>query len=162
MVKNRKYIQITIAVSIYIALSLNLISLATLLIIGLISGIIFGKVFCKWMCPMGLIMEIMKKGMTNEARKVNMYNYYKLGCPISWIQGITNKYSLFKIQVNADKCSSCGLCDKTCYITSINKETSFYKKNKKIPGEAFNCSKCLECTSICPSGSINFSPRKLY
>lgn len=157
MVKYRKNIQFVFAFAIIIGLSYDLISLVTLLIIGTLSGVIFGKVFCKWMCPMGFIMELMKSKMSDEELKVNMYNYYKVGCPISWIQGVTNKFSFFKIKVNKDKCTSCGICDDTCYITSINKENSFYKEDSKLPGEAFNCSKCLQCVSVCPSKSINFS-----
>lgn len=157
MIKNRKHIQYVFALLTFFALVYNWISLFTLLVIATLLGVLFGKVFCKWMCPMGLVKESLNKNMSEEASKINMYNYYKVGCPISWIQGLTNKFSLFKIKLNKSECVSCGICDKTCYITTLSKEHSFYKENKQLPGEAFNCSKCLKCVESCPQNSLTFS-----
>lgn len=160
MIKNRKHIQYVFALLTFFALSYNWISLLTLMLIATILGIVFGKVFCKWMCPMGLIKEFLSKNQSEETRKMNMYNYYKVGCPISWIQGLTNKFSFFKIKFNKDNCINCGLCDKTCYITSFSNEHSLYKENSLNPGEAFNCSKCLKCVDVCPQNSLTFTLKR--
>lgn len=128
--------------------------LAIILGFSFVFGIIFGKFFCKWMCPLGLFMEFMTRNMSSEQAKAQMYNYYKLGCPISWIQGFLNKYSVFKIKRNESTCLSCGLCDKSCYIAALNANTSNYKTDKLPASTQFNCSKCLECIEVCPNESL--------
>ena len=125
--------------------------------VGIILGALLGKVFCKWMCPIGLMMEFMTKNMSSEQTKVQMYNYYKLGCPVAWIQGFLNKFSLFKIRRNKSTCTSCGLCDKACYISSINPEMSLYKTDKKDSSTAYSCSKCMACVTACPNNSLDFT-----
>ena len=159
LIKNRRKIQLAFGTIVILAYTSGIISLVQLLVLGLILGVLFGKVFCKWMCPIGFLMESMTKNMPDEALKANMYNYYKLGCPISWIQGVTNKFSIFKVKTDLETCISCGLCDKACYITSLNQSKSFYKEKKENPGEAFNCSKCLECIDVCPVNSIKFTAK---
>lgn len=100
-------------------------------------------------------MELMTSKLDKQGQQQNMYNYHKLGCPIAWIQGYLNRFSLFKILWGEAKCTSCGRCDQACYITSLNQEYSFYDKSKKNPSKAFNCSKCLACVSACPTKSLN-------
>ena len=85
--------------TIYYVLTQYHISLWWLLLAGVISGLIFGKVFCRWVCPMGLIMEIMMS-MNKDGKIKQMYQYHKLGCPIAWFSGWLNKFSLFKIKLN--------------------------------------------------------------
>jgi len=156
LIQKRHYFQLFFGAIIYVALFVFHVNLLYILLGASLLGIVFGKFFCKWMCPMGLIMELMTKNMTEEQKNQQMYNYYKVGCPISWIQGLLNKISFFKIMNNKATCISCGKCDKACYITQLNKESSLYKANKKDPSEAFNCSKCLVCVASCPNGSLTY------
>lgn len=132
-----------------------------MLIIGasVVLGAVFGKQFCKWMCPIGLFMEFMTRNMSSDESKLQMYNYYKLGCPVAWIQGFLNKFSLFKIKRDTATCTSCSLCDKACYIASLNPEMSLYKKDKKDPAAAYSCSKCLACVTACPNGSLDYKAK---
>ena len=88
-----------------------------------------------------------------------MYQYHKLGCPIAWVSGALNRISLFKISLNKDTCKNCGLCDKACYMPSIDKQKfSLYKPEKNNPAEAYSCSKCLKCVEQCPNGSLSYKP----
>ncbi len=125
---------------------------------GYITGVIFGKVFCRWMCPIGLLMEVLmggKGGKKGSAQQ--MYNYHKLGCPIAWISGFLNKYSFLKIKMDPLKCTSCNICDDTCYISKLNPDFSLYKDRKQLAGNSFSCSKCLECVEKCPTGSLTYT-----
>jgi polyferredoxin len=89
------------------------------------------------------------------------YQYHKLGCPIAWISGVLNKVSLFKVRLDSASCAACGLCDKACYISTLESSRfSLYEADKERPGEAFACSKCLACVSACPSGSLKYRPGK--
>lgn len=140
----------------YAAISHYQISLWYILAAGSIAGIIFGKVFCRWICPVGLIMElIMRFASDNKFRQ--MYQYHKLGCPIAWISGFLNRISLFKIRFNAETCSECGVCDSKCYIVAMDKgKFSLFKESKQDPGLNYSCSKCLECVAACPNGSLKY------
>ncbi len=132
------------------------ISLWYILGAGIFLGVLFGKVFCRWVCPLGLIMEIMM-GMSPEGKIRQMYQYHKVGCPIAWISGWLNKYSLFKIKLNSGTCKNCGICDKECYIVAMEpKKYSLYKPAMEKPGQSYTCSKCLECVAVCPNGSLTY------
>jgi len=157
LVSNRMIILSVLSVSIYLALSKYNISLWYILLAGVILGVVFGKVFCRWACPLGLIMELLM-GMGGDDGKIKqMYQYHKIGCPIAWISGWLNKFSIFKIKLNADTCKTCGICDKQCYIIAMEPaKFSLYKPKMIAPGKSYTCSKCLKCVASCPNGSLTY------
>ena len=158
LVKDRTVIQILLGIGIYMVVSWYNISLWWLLGFGSLLGIVWGKVFCRWMCPVGILMEFMMKLSASTAFR-GMYQYHKVGCPVAWISGWLNRLSFFRIQLDTDTCRNCGLCDKACYMPSIDGQRfSLYKPGKLNPAENFSCSKCLECVAKCPNGSLSFKP----
>lgn len=156
VVSKRVFILAIMGVSLYLAVSFYQISLWFVLLAGVILGVVFGKVFCRWVCPMGLIMELLMS-MSPDGKIRQMYQYHKLGCPIAWISGLLNKVSFFKIKFNSESCSSCGICDKKCYIVSMEpSKFSLYKPSKELPATSYACSKCLECVVACPNDSLKY------
>ncbi len=156
LVNKRVIILALFGVSTYIAISYFHISLWWVLLVGVATGIVFGKVFCRWVCPLGLMMELMMS-MMPDGKASAMYQYHKLGCPIAWISGWLNKFSFFKIKLNADTCKNCGICDKQCYIVSMEPEKySLFKPAMIKPGDSYTCSKCLKCVAVCPNGSLTY------
>lgn len=142
--------------ALYLGISHFNISLWYILLAGIILGVIFGKVFCRWVCPMGFIMEIIMS-ISPDAKFRQMYQYHKIGCPIAWISGLMNRYSLFKIKLNEENCKNCGICDKKCYIVAMEPaKFSLYKPKGIRPGDSYTCSKCLECVAACPNGSLTY------
>ena len=127
-------------------------------------GLSHGNVFWKGILPLDVSAWLLYgagNGDESNQKFRQMYQYHKIGCPIAWMQGALNRISLLKIKVNADTCKSCGLCDKQCYITSLEPEKySLYKVDKKRPGAAYACSKCLSCVSVCPNGSLRYNGRR--
>ena len=156
IIRSRRVIQIIIGVLLVGAYMYFKINIWLILLIGLVSGIIFGKVFCRWMCPLGLIMEL-SLGNNPVTQNVQLYNYHKLGCPIVWISGFMNRFSLFKIKRNNEKCTECGICDSNCYISSLNKNYSLYDDKNANPSIHYSCSKCLICVEKCPSSSLKYT-----
>ncbi len=152
----RFFIQIVLGLSLYYFIGAYNISLWYVVAFGSVLGIIFGKVFCRWMCPVGIMMELMMKFVRDDSMKM-MYQYHKLGCPIAWISGWLNSFSVYRISLNKDTCKNCGLCDKACYISRLDSGFSLYKKNKNDPGTAYSCSKCLNCVAKCPNDSLRFT-----
>jgi len=156
LVDKRMIILAFIGVTLYLAISKFQISLWYIVLAGSIMGFIFGKVFCRWVCPMGLIMEMIMS-ISPEGKIRQMYQYHKIGCPIAWISGWLNKYSFFRIRLNTDTCKNCGICDKECYIVAMEPaKFSLYKRNMEKPGDSYTCSKCLKCVTACPNGSLQF------
>lgn len=155
----RRWIQAAFGAAVFAGFYYFNISLWWLLGAGAVTGIVFGKVFCRWMCPMGFLMELMTGMGGGDSSFQQTYQYHKLGCPIAWISGALNKVSLFKVRLDPASCASCGLCDKACYISTLEPSRfSLFKEEKERPGEAFSCSKCLACVSACPSGSLKYAP----
>jgi polyferredoxin len=156
LVDKRMIILAFIGVTLYLAISKFQISLWYIVLAGSIMGFIFGKVFCRWVCPMGLIMEMIMS-ISPEGKIRQMYQYHKIGCPIAWISGWLNKYSFFRIRLNTDTCKNCGICDKECYIVAMEPaKFSLYKRNMEKPGDSYTCSKCLKCVTACPNGSLQY------
>lgn len=156
LVNKRVIILSVLGVSLYLAISHFHISLWYVLIAGILLGVVFGKVFCRWVCPMGLIMELMMS-MNPDSKIKGMYQYHKIGCPIAWISGFLNKVSIFKIKLNTSTCKTCGICDKQCYIIAMEPaKYSLYKPAMEKPGSSYTCSKCLKCVASCPNGSLQY------
>jgi len=140
----------------YLSMSYFNISLWYILLFGIGTGVIFGKVFCRWMCPLGFLMEVLMGG-GGKNQFSSMYQYHKIGCPIAWVSGFLNKWSFFKIKLNTDTCKNCGVCDKECYISTLEPtKFSLYKADKENPGSSYSCSKCLKCVAACPNGSLKY------
>jgi polyferredoxin len=105
LVSNRFIILSVLGVTLYLVVSSLHISLWYVLIAGVILGVVFGKVFCRWVCPLGLIMELIMS-ISSDGKFRQMYQYHKLGCPIAWVSGWLNRYSLFTIEHKADSCKT--------------------------------------------------------
>lgn len=160
LIDRRFYILVVLGIAVYLAVSTFHISLWYVLGAGVLLGLIFGKVFCRWICPMGLIMELLMS-LNPDTKVQQMYQYHKIGCPIAWISGWLNRISFFHIHLKKDTCKSCGLCDKKCYIVAMEPtKFSLYKPDKINPGNSYTCSKCLQCVAACPNGSLKYKIRK--
>jgi polyferredoxin len=156
LVSKRVLILALLGVPLYFAVSHYQISLWWILAAGVLLGAIFGKVFCRWVCPIGLVMELFMS-LSPDGKIKQMYQYHKLGCPIAWISGWLNRFSLIRIKLNDDTCKNCGICDKQCYIVAMEPaKYSLYKPKLDKPGSSYACSKCLSCVASCPNGSLHY------
>jgi len=157
--KLRRAVQLIAIILILFLLNAGYATLTTIIIAGSAMGIILGKVFCRWFCPMGLMMEFMM-GMSPDRKARSLYQYHKVGCPIAWISGLLNRISLLTVRRKMIKdCRNCGLCDRACYISTLNKDFSLYKNGLKNPSNSFTCSRCLACVDACPTGHLAFTVR---
>lgn len=90
--------------------------------------------FCKLICPSGtLFAGIPLVSMNSSLRRIigplftwkvfilvstvilsiKIYRpFCKYLCPLGGIYGLFNNYSLYKYEVDYDKCTKCGLCEK--------------------------------------------------
>ena len=157
LISKRKVIQFIIGFIVYEAAFVYGFNLFYLLAIAIVLGAIFGKTFCRWMCPVGFLMEAITHLRGKDTSQLGMYNYHKVGCPIAWIQGYLNKMCFFKIKLNPDTCTNCGICDRACYISMYDKNYSLHNTKKKDPALSYKCSKCLDCITVCPNDSLTIT-----
>lgn len=83
---------------------------------------------------------------------VDLRFFCKNICPLGLIYGIFNKYGLFRLRWNENKCTLCGVCEKICPMSlHIPKDLN-----------SVECIRCLNCLSICPSKAISLERSLLY
>ena len=123
--------------------------------------------FCKLICPSGtLFAGIPLVSMNSSLRRIigplftwkvfilvstvilsiKIYRpFCKYLCPLGGIYGLFNNYSLYKYEVDYDKCTKCGLCEKKCDMN-----VAAYK----TPNSA-ECIRCGKCIEVCPKKAIS-------
>jgi ferredoxin len=73
-------------------------------------------------------------------------------CPVGgWLSWIAH-FSLFKLQFDANKCISCGLCEKACKAENID------YKNMQIDFD--RCVACFNCVDTCSVNAISYQRKK--
>jgi len=73
-------------------------------------------------------------------------------CPVGTLFGFFNKFSLFKIRIDSDKCASCGICEKKCKASCIDSKTRTVDYNQ--------CLNCFSCLNNCNKKAITFAMGK--
>ena len=69
-------------------------------------------------------------------------------CPLGALYGFFNKFSLFGIKLEKDKCVNCGKCISVC------------KMDIHHVGD-MECINCGECISVCPTKAISYKGGKI-
>lgn len=69
-------------------------------------------------------------------------------CPLGVMMGYLSAYSLYHLEIDRDKCVSCGLCEEICRSQCV-KIVSRYIDDSR-------CVRCFDCVSRCPDDAIRF------
>jgi len=88
--------------------------------IALLVSFIIYRPFCQFICPFGLI---------------------------SWI---AERFSIFRVRIDKEKCTQCGACIKACPIEAAEDRVN----GKKMPADCFSCARCL---NVCPVDAIQYA-----
>ena len=125
--------------------------------------------FCKWLCPAGTLEGGLPLLAANESLRqaagslfdwklavlivivlASMFIYRpfcKYLCPLGAFYGLFNKISFFRMNVDKEKCTLCGACEKGCKMgVEIRKNIN-----------SAECIRCGECGGHCPQGAISRS-----
>ncbi len=151
----RRLVQFSLGAVIWVAVSNDRIGLATVVVAASAAGVLLGKFFCRWMCPLGAIMETMMGAGDPDGRQRALYGYFKIGCPISWAQGLLNRVSALRVQVEPSLCTQCSRCDDACYVAQLADGRSLHAADKRNASTHYSCSRCLQCVEACPTGALN-------
>ena len=128
--------------------------------------------FCKYICPagtvggaLGLLINPGNDGMFGMLGPLFTWKFalamsilvgtvfvYRLFCrflcPLGAMYGLFNKFSLFGIKLEKDKCVNCGKCISVC------------KMDIHHVGDV-ECINCGECISVCPTKAISYKGAKI-
>lgn len=77
--------------------------------------------------------------------------YCNTVCPVGTVLGFISKFSLLKIQIDTEKCNSCGLCGFNCKSSCID------TKAKEI--DYSRCVTCFNCLEKCNRGALTYAFR---
>lgn len=125
--------------------------------------------FCKYICPSGTLFAGIPLVSANEGFQaaagglfawkiivlaglaflsLAVYRpFCRYVCPLGAIYGAFNPVSLYRLKVDAEKCTRCGVCQKTCKL-----DIPVFEKPNSI-----ECIRCGDCRKACPHGAITSS-----
>ena len=123
--------------------------------------------FCKWICPSGTLLGGIPLVATNEGLQdiIGILFNWKLSlliillicstfiyrpfckylCPLGGIYGLFNRFSLYTMKVDEEKCIHCKKCEKACKMN--------VQVLKNI--NSAECIRCGECQHACPTQCIS-------
>jgi ferredoxin-type protein NapH len=122
--------------------------------------------FCKWICPSGTLMAGWPLAILNEGIRgaigwlfawksfiliaviilsVIIYRpFCRYGCPLGAIYGLFNPVAIYGYQIEENKCTDCGRCQKSCKLDIPVKDTP----------NSLDCIRCGNCKKACPEKAI--------
>ena len=81
----------------------------------------------------------------------NGRTYCNTVCPVGTVLGFFSRYSLFRPEIDAEKCTNCSLCSRRCKAACIN-----YKDHRI---DYSRCVTCMDCIDSCKHGAISYKYR---
>ena len=75
--------------------------------------------------------------------------YCNTVCPVGTVLGLLSTKSLYKINIDADKCVNCGLCEKNCKAEAVDFKAHTVDYSR--------CVACMNCIGVCKKDAISFS-----
>ncbi|OQY00099.1 MAG: quinol dehydrogenase ferredoxin subunit NapH [Bacteroidetes bacterium 4572_117] len=89
---------------------------------------------------------------------VTKYGWCGHLCPLGAFYSTIGRFSIIKVNHNADNCTNCMKCFKVCHevqvLDIIGKHNGFINS-----GECTNCARCIE---VCEDDALTFSIRNLF
>lgn len=73
-------------------------------------------------------------------------------CPVGTVLGLLSKKSIVGVNINHEKCTKCGLCERKCKAMAID------SKNGRI--DKSRCVDCFDCLDACKQGALKFGTSK--
>ena len=70
-------------------------------------------------------------------------------CPVGSLLGLISRYSIFRLGIDKDACTSCTLCEKQCKSQCIDIKTQQIDSSR--------CVQCMDCMQVCKSSAISYN-----
>jgi len=79
-------------------------------------------------------------------------------CPVGTLLGILSAKRIVGIDIKADKCKSCRLCERACKSSAIFIPNREQVKQGLVPAvDSTRCVDCFDCIDKCQHGALSFS-----
>ncbi len=75
--------------------------------------------------------------------------FCQLICPFGLISWVAERFSIFRVRIDKEKCTQCGACIKACPLEAAEGRV----RGKKMPADCFSCARCL---NVCPTDAIKY------
>ena len=130
-------------------------------------------IYCEWFCPFKLVTEFSPVNSIPSLIATIMFVGLFIGlvivlpiltkkrtqcsslCPFGAFASLTDRFSIFQMKIDSDKCSGCMKCASICPFSAIDIKT--IQEKKGYP--EITCAKCGECVSVCPNKAISYEFR---
>lgn len=125
-----------------------------------------GPTFCKYICPAGTLEGGIPLTLLNTSLRsaigflfawkvalliitiiasiVIFRPFCRFICPLGAIYSLFNPISIYRLNIDKHKCTSCGACARKCKM-----DIEVYKKPNSL-----ECIRCGECKKACPNKAI--------
>ncbi len=70
-------------------------------------------------------------------------------CPFGLVSWIAERFSIFRVRIDKEKCTQCGACIEVCPLEAAEGRVN----GKTIPADCFSCGRCL---NVCPTDALKY------
>ncbi|MBN1540743.1 4Fe-4S dicluster domain-containing protein [candidate division KSB1 bacterium] len=81
--------------------------------------------------------------------------FCKYLCPIPVLMKIGSRFSIWKIELDPDRCTNCRLCEENCPMNIRLLE--YMKRGQRVLST--ECIACQQCVNSCPAGVIRYTKK---
>lgn len=71
-------------------------------------------------------------------------------CPFGFVSWIAERFSIFRVRIDKEKCTQCGACIKACPLEAAEGRVD----RKRLPADCFSCARCL---NVCPTDALKYT-----
>lgn len=73
-------------------------------------------------------------------------------CPYGTAMGLLHDYYIYHVEIDPDKCTSCGKCEDVCKASCIKVAGRFVDNSR--------CVRCFDCLAVCRDDAIRYQPNR--